>query len=668
MGFFSVIIKKYILSTRFCIKCVRKALTTGLLLWVCVVIVQAQHAPILQAYYWDVPVDDQHKNGSWYDTISARIPFLQEIGIKYIWLPPPSKGNWGIFDSGYGIYDHYDLGEYEQIGSVETRYGSKKELQNLVRKSKQYGIKVIADIVLNHMYSSQPGDLEYNPVLENYQPINQNYKKEKTSYYPTNEVVWELRCSSPGEYLIKIVSDEKSAKDWDGSINITLLSSLVENIETLPEPIEENSAENSQKLETDHVYISPFFPKGNSRYFKIRTTKPHETLFIKLALGYYVGQKFHWANQENYISIQSETKQLKLRPLTYTAIKPKSKLNEIDGAWNYQSFHPSSANDFLKQMIDNCLTPNAKIFGHDFDHRNSTVQKRLINWGQWLIDSIGYEGVRLDFVQGIDIDYISRWIKEVLHQRDDNFFLVGEYFSFNKTQIKSWNNFVVLNSGKKDVKSFDFPLKQELTKMCNNFGNYDMRNLIHAGMLLDPEQKLEADNLVSFVENHDTGKENDKWVKQHWDMAYAFVMMAPPQVCVYYNHLFPTPYVVMDNHENIQQIPGTLPGKIIRLLEIRKKYVHQNYRVLSDTCKKFKNIFVSMVESKDGSPAFLILNNSGSDQNLKIKLPDGILARHNSAKFVDLFNKANYTSVLRNGVLELNIMPYTVSILVEEKI
>ena len=48
------------------------------------------------------------------------------------------------------MYDLYDLGEFDQKGTVRTKYGSKDEYINCIQVLKQAGIEVYADIVLNH--------------------------------------------------------------------------------------------------------------------------------------------------------------------------------------------------------------------------------------------------------------------------------------------------------------------------------------------------------------------------------------------------------------------------------------------------------------------------------------------------------------------------------------
>ena len=52
---------------------------------------------------------------------------LSNIGVTSIWLPPAYKGAGGAMDVGYGVYDLYDLGEFDQKGSIPTKYGTKNE-------------------------------------------------------------------------------------------------------------------------------------------------------------------------------------------------------------------------------------------------------------------------------------------------------------------------------------------------------------------------------------------------------------------------------------------------------------------------------------------------------------------------------------------------------------
>ena len=50
---------------------------------------------------------------------------------------------------GYGVYDTYDLGEFDQKGSVRTKYGTRAEYEAAVRALQASGIQALADVVLN---------------------------------------------------------------------------------------------------------------------------------------------------------------------------------------------------------------------------------------------------------------------------------------------------------------------------------------------------------------------------------------------------------------------------------------------------------------------------------------------------------------------------------------
>ncbi|RYY55008.1 MAG: alpha-amylase [Chitinophagaceae bacterium] len=77
-------------------------------------------------------------------------PGLAALGVTDVWLPPAYKSADGVHEPGYAVYDLYDLGEFNQKGTVRTRYGTKAEYIECIRVIKEQGMGVIADIVLNH--------------------------------------------------------------------------------------------------------------------------------------------------------------------------------------------------------------------------------------------------------------------------------------------------------------------------------------------------------------------------------------------------------------------------------------------------------------------------------------------------------------------------------------
>lgn len=101
---------------------------------------------MMQFFEWYLP-----DNGLHWNRCRAQAALLKQAGINMIWLPPAYKGSAGKKSVGYDVYDTYDLGEFDQKGSVSTKYGTKDEYINAVKALQDQGIEVLADVVLNHM-------------------------------------------------------------------------------------------------------------------------------------------------------------------------------------------------------------------------------------------------------------------------------------------------------------------------------------------------------------------------------------------------------------------------------------------------------------------------------------------------------------------------------------
>ena len=100
---------------------------------------------IMQYFEWYMEC-----NQNLWNEIAENAERLASLGITALWLPPAYKGIGGKNEVGYGVYDLYDLGEFDQKGTIKTKYGSKDEYINCIQILKQNGIESYADIVLNH--------------------------------------------------------------------------------------------------------------------------------------------------------------------------------------------------------------------------------------------------------------------------------------------------------------------------------------------------------------------------------------------------------------------------------------------------------------------------------------------------------------------------------------
>ena len=100
---------------------------------------------MMQYFEWYLPPDCKL-----WEKVRTQASYLETIGITSIWLPPAYKCIGGKNDTGYAVYDLYDLGEFNQKGSIETKYGTKQEYIDAIKTLKGNGLSVIADIVFNH--------------------------------------------------------------------------------------------------------------------------------------------------------------------------------------------------------------------------------------------------------------------------------------------------------------------------------------------------------------------------------------------------------------------------------------------------------------------------------------------------------------------------------------
>jgi alpha-amylase len=100
---------------------------------------------MMQYFHWYASND-----GTLWDEVKNRAKELADAGFTALWLPPAYKGTGGASDVGYGVYDLFDLGEFEQKGSIRTKYGTKQQYLEAIKVLHAIGIGVYADAVFNH--------------------------------------------------------------------------------------------------------------------------------------------------------------------------------------------------------------------------------------------------------------------------------------------------------------------------------------------------------------------------------------------------------------------------------------------------------------------------------------------------------------------------------------
>ena len=140
---------------------------------------------LLQYFHWY-----SEGGGVLWNNLAKQAETLKKAGFTAIWLPPAYKGAGGGHDTGYGVYDLYDLGEFDQKGSTATKYGTKTEYLKAIDAIHSQGLYVYADIVLNHRMGAD----EKEQVLAT--PYSRDNRSEPKG--PQEQVTVYTRFTFPG--------------------------------------------------------------------------------------------------------------------------------------------------------------------------------------------------------------------------------------------------------------------------------------------------------------------------------------------------------------------------------------------------------------------------------------------------------------------------------------
>jgi len=121
--------------------------------------------------------------------LTQRLDYLQDLGVDCLWLLPffPSP----LRDDGYDIADY---------NAVSSLYGTMEDFQQLLTEAHRRGLKVIADLVVNHTSDQHPW----------FQEARQDPASPKRDYY-----VWNADDKKYREARIIFVDTEKSNWTWD---------------------------------------------------------------------------------------------------------------------------------------------------------------------------------------------------------------------------------------------------------------------------------------------------------------------------------------------------------------------------------------------------------------------------------------------------------------------
>lgn len=186
-----------------------------------------ENGMMLQGFSWYLPADGAH-----WKRLAELAPTLAHMGVSSVWMPPAYKSSEGAEGVGYAVYDPWDLGEFDQCGSVRTKYGTRREYLSVIRALQKAGIQVLADVVLNQRFGGEECEdvlaTPINPANRNEQAGEPRQISAWTRYrFPGradkfSDFHWDWRCfhgtdwdestHEPGVYLF-------DGKHWDEDVD-----------------------------------------------------------------------------------------------------------------------------------------------------------------------------------------------------------------------------------------------------------------------------------------------------------------------------------------------------------------------------------------------------------------------------------------------------------------
>jgi alpha-amylase len=373
--------------------------------------------------------------------------------------------------------------------------------------------------------------------------------------------------------------------------------------------------------------------------------------------------EWQWAAQENgyypfavwYNGSNLASSTLQARTNTNVTYPTHTGSGEANYSWTYSDFHPVDNSDWLGFPGSDEIITNTKFFGNDVNTFSTTAKTRLKNWGYWMANTVGFDGFRLDFVRGFQESFVAEWVNNLPLLGGSQRFIVGEYWG-SDARIKSWVN-AVASSGA-DADGFDFPLKNSLKDLCNGNGSsFDMRWLNHAGLVRNNAgNSLPGTSVVTFVDNHDTGKEHDKWVTKDHKLGYAYMLTHEGRPCVFYPHYYGVTQVDAHNGAYTTTAPASLKTDINKLIQVRKTYLGGSLSVLSETGNPYPsgdayNVYVARRQgngTKNG--AVIVINNHDSNtKGLWVDVTPSGYANWASTTLVNALNGVDSVVVYSDG-------------------
>ena len=142
--------------------------------------------------------------------IIEKLPYLQNLGIDVIWLSP-------VFDSPQDD-NGYDISDYRKI---YAGFGSNEDMDELIKKAHEHGIKIVLDLVVNHTSDEHAWFVESRKSKDNKYSDYYIWKDPKADGSEPNNwgssfcgSAWEYD-EERGQYYLHFYSKKQPDINWE---------------------------------------------------------------------------------------------------------------------------------------------------------------------------------------------------------------------------------------------------------------------------------------------------------------------------------------------------------------------------------------------------------------------------------------------------------------------
>eukprot|EP01024_Parvocaulis_polyphysoides_P023642 TRINITY_DN21843_c0_g3_i3.p1 TRINITY_DN21843_c0_g3~~TRINITY_DN21843_c0_g3_i3.p1 ORF type:complete len:697 (+),score=155.82 TRINITY_DN21843_c0_g3_i3:52-2142(+) len=222
----------------------------------------------------------------------------------------------------------------------------------------------------------------------------------------------------------------------------------------------------------------------------------------------------------------------------------------------------------------------------NIDHTNQKVQKDIIEWLNYLRNSVGFDGWRFDFVKGYSAEFTKMYVDSTVPSMAfGEFWDTMEYsdgvLNYNQDNHRQRTVDWIDTAGG-TVAAFDFTTKgilQEAVSRNERWRLVDSQGRPAGSIGMWPSRS------ITFIENHDTGSTLQHWPFP-WDKiqeGYAYILTHPGTPCVFYDHFW-------SEHNGLRKA-------ILELLQTRKKHAI-NFKSKVSVCLATNDTYAATIDDK----------------------------------------------------------------------